>query len=108
MWSNTLEEKKDLPMKDEAGLYYHPDPSDSKTRVYVRQGASGIEFRLWRADHPEVWDRHEWLLYDVLQAAVSMYKERGNKAAPLTFYDLNVARALLKEEARKSAQTKVN
>ena len=95
-------------MKDETGLYYHPDPSDAKTRVYVRESAAGVEFRMWRAAPPEVWERHEWLAYDVLMAAASMYKERGNKAAPLTFYDLNVARALLKEEARKSAQTKVN
>ena len=95
-------------MKDETGLYYHPDPSDAKTRVYVRESAAGVEFRMWRADHPEVWERHEWLAYDVLMAAASMYKDRGNKADPLTFYDLNVARALLKEEARKSAHTKLN
>ena len=93
-------------MKDEAGLYYHPDPSDPKTRVYVREGAAGIEFRMWRADHPEVWERHEWLVHDVLRAAVSLYKERGNTADPLAFYDLNVARALLKEEERRSGRNK--
>lgn len=93
-------------MKDETGLYYHPDPSEPKTRVYVRESAAGIEFRMWRADRPEVWDRHEWLVYDVIRAAVSLYKERGSAADPLAFYDLNVARALLKEEARKNARGK--
>lgn len=93
-------------MKDDNGLYYYPDPSDTKTRVYVREGSAGIEFRMWRADHPEVWDRHEWLVYDVILAAVSMYKERGKGADPLAFYDLNVARALLKDEARSRAGNK--
>ena len=91
-------------MKDDKGLYYHPDPSDSKTRVYVRQGAGGVEFRMWRADYPEVWETHEWLVYDVIQAAVSLYKERGHDTDPLALYDLNVARALLKEEARKGGK----
>lgn len=88
-------------MKDENGLYYHPDPSDSTTRVYVREGTGGLEFRLWRTDHPEVWGRHGWLAYDVVAAAAAMYKERGAGADPLTLYDCNVARALLKDEARK-------
>lgn len=88
-------------MKDDNGLYYHPDPSDPKTRVYVRQAKSGVEFRLWRTDFPEVWERHEWLAYDVIVAAAGMYKERGNGIDPLTFYDLNVARALIKDEERK-------
>ena len=89
-------------MKDENGLYYHPDPSDVKTRVYVREGKGGVEFRLWRLDRPEVWERHEWLAYEVIAAAASMYKERGSSADPLTFYDLNVGKALLKDEARKA------
>lgn len=89
-------------MKDDNGLYYHPDPSDSKTRVYVREAASGIEFRMWRSDHPEVWERHGWLSLEVLSAAAGMYKERGRGTDPLAFYDENVARALLKDEARKN------
>ena len=90
-----------MRMKDDNGLYYHPDPSDPKTRVYVRETPSGVEFRMWRADHPEVWERHGWLAHDVLAAAADMYKERGTGADPLAFYDVNVARALLKDEARK-------
>lgn len=90
-------------MKDDNGLYYHPDPSDHKTRVYVRESAVGVEFRLWRADHPEVWEQHEWIPYDVVSAAAAMYKERDTGADPLAFYDLNVARALIKGDALKSA-----
>jgi hypothetical protein len=89
-------------MEDDNGLYYHPDPSDSKTRIYVRQGKSSIEFRLWRAEFPEIWERHEWLVYDVILAAASLYKERGNLADPLSFYDMQVAKALLKEKARRT------
>ena len=89
-------------MKDDNGLYYYPDPSDRNTRVYVREGGGGIEFRLWRTDHPEVWEQHGWLPYDVVSAAAAMYKERGTGADPLAFYDLNVARALVKGEALKS------
>lgn len=88
-------------MKDDKGLYYYPDPSDSKTRVYVREAPSGMEFRMWRADHPEVWERHGWLALDVLSAAAGMYRERGTGADPLAFYDTRVARALLADEARK-------
>lgn len=88
-------------MKDDKGLYYYPDPSDSKTRVYVREAPSGMEFRMWRADHPEVWERHGWLALDVLSAAAGMYRERGTGTDPLAFYDARVARALLIDEARK-------
>ncbi|MDL2316043.1 hypothetical protein LJC59_03065 [Desulfovibrio sp. OttesenSCG-928-A18] len=87
-------------MQDEKGLYYHPDPSDVSTRVYVRQGAGGVEFRLWRRDHPEVWETHHWLPFEVVSAAAAMYKERGGGADPLLFYDCNVARALLKQAER--------
>ena len=93
-------------MKDDRGLYYHPDPSDQKTRVYVREGAGGIEFRLWRSEHPEVWEQHEWLPGDVLQAAAAMYKERGRDTDPLALYDHNVAQALIKGEALKMSRRK--
>jgi hypothetical protein len=91
-------------MRDDRGLYYHPDPSDHKTRVYVREGVGGIEFRLWRSEHPEVWERHEWLSYDVVSAAALMYKERGTGTDPLSFYDFNVARALIRGEALKASR----
>lgn len=41
-------------MKDERGLYYHPQAGNSRARVYVRRGRDGeVEFRLWQADHPK-------------------------------------------------------
>lgn len=87
-------------MKDERGLYYHPNAGDSLSRVYVRRGPDGeVEFRLWRADHPEVWERHPWLSLSVVQNAARLYKEERNRNAdPLKLYDLAVARALLAED----------
>ena len=94
--------RQEQDMKDDRGLYYHPDPSNHKIRVYVREGAGGIEFRLWRSEHPEVWEQHEWLPYAVVSAAATMYKERGTGADPLALYDLNVAQALIRGEALKA------
>lgn len=88
-------------MKDENGLFYYPNPADTNTRMYVRQGDEGLEFRLWRSDHPEVWERHGWLAYDVLEAAAGVYKERGSASDPLVLYDVNVARALLRDAERQ-------
>ncbi len=87
-------------MQDENGFYYHPDPSDPETRVYVRKGQAGAEFRLWRKGRPEVWERHEWLPHAVILAAAAMYKERGSASDPLALYDLNVANALIREAER--------
>ncbi len=87
-------------MKDQNGLYYYPNPADTKTRVYVRQGAGGIEFRLWRSDREDVWEKHDWLPYDVVLAAAEVYKTRGNASDPLELYDINVADALIKDDQR--------
>ncbi len=89
-------------MKDERGIYYHPNPSDTKARVYVRYGEDGeIEFRLWQKDHAEVWEKHEWLPTSVIREAANMYKKlgRGEGTDPMKLYDSAVAKALLKEEA---------
>lgn len=87
-------------MKDENGFYYYASPGNTKARVYVRKSKeNAIEFRLWQADHPEVWEQHQWLPYEVICDAAALYKEeRNNKADPLKIYDINLARALLKEE----------
>ena len=88
-------------MKDEQGLYYHPQPGNTKARVYVRRGEDGgVEFRLWQADHPEVWEKHQWLPVDVIRSAASMYASTGRGAEgadPMRLYDESVARALLAE-----------
>ena len=49
-------------MKDERGLYYHPQAGNNQASVYVRRGPDGeVEFRRWQADHPEIWGRHQAL-----------------------------------------------
>ena len=89
-------------MKDERGLYYFPNAADHRARMYVRRGEDGgVQFRLWQSDHPEVWDRHQWLDLQVIEDAARLYREERNADAdPLKLYDAAVARALL-EEARR-------
>ncbi len=88
-------------MKDERGLYYHPQPGNLKVRVYVRRGEEkSIEFRLWESEHAEVWEKHEWLPHSVIVEAANMYKKlgRGEEGSnPLVLYDASVAEALLQE-----------
>lgn len=86
-------------MRDQLGLYYHPQAGDTQSRVYVRRGPDGeVEFRLWRADHPEVWERHP-LAQPGRGAAGCPALPAGaqRRGRPLRLYDLAVARALLKE-----------
>lgn len=83
-------------MQDERGLYYYPDPSSKKARVYVREQSGSIEFRLWQQDLPEIWEKHEWIPLEIIQNAARMYKEMGRDADPMLLYDGAVARALLK------------
>lgn len=91
--------RNEARMRDQLGLYYHPQAGDATSRVYVRRGPDGeVEFRLWQADHPEVWERHPWLSLAVVRQAARLYQqERQTEADPLRLYDLAVARALLKE-----------
>jgi hypothetical protein len=88
-------------MRDERGLYYHPQPGNPKARVYVRAGnGDEVEFRLWQADYPEVWEKHEWISLDVIRQAAQLYRGREDgsvRGDPLALYDESVARALLQE-----------
>ncbi len=88
-------------MKDERGLYYYPQPGNTKVRVYVRRGATGgVEFRLWEAEHVEVWEKHSWLPTQVIREAARLYKKSGRGNAdsnPMILYDEAVAEALLVE-----------
>ncbi len=89
-------------MKDERGLYYHPEPGNARARVYVRANADGaVEFRLWQADQPEIWEGHQWITMDVIRNAARLYTREGRND-PTALYDMAVARALLAEEARES------
>lgn len=89
-------------MKDQNGLYYYPNPADTGTRVYVRGGSSGPEFRLWRQNMPEVWEKHRWVPFAVIEAAAGMYKESHGSADPMQLYDKAVAEALIKADARSN------
>ena len=90
-------------MKDERGLYYHPQAGNSRARVYVRRGRDGeVEFRLWQADHPEVWERHPWLSLSVVQNAARLYKEERNQEAdPLKL--IEKATALIRAVSLKNS-----
>jgi hypothetical protein len=82
-------------MKDDKGLYYHPNPRNKRVRMYVREFADELEFRLWNQDVPELWDEHGWVSYEAIQQAARMYK--GQSLDPQRVYDLNVASALIEE-----------
>ena len=90
-------------MKDHNGLYYYPNPAETTTRVYVRGGQSGPEFRLWRQDFPAVWEKHGWLPFPVIEAAARMYKESPGSSDPMQLYDKAVAEALIKADNRQKS-----
>lgn len=90
-------------MQDARGLYYYPSPADKKERMYVRERAGQVEFRLWNQEQPKIWDQHGWLSFDVVQQAAAHYTGKGG--APMALYDLDVAMALIREERLKKAQT---
>jgi hypothetical protein len=90
--------------KDELGLYYYPVPGNKKVRMYVRNSMHGVEFRLWNADHPEVWEKHEWIPIDVVQRATNVYQqERNAEKNPMDLYDLEIARRLLRDENKEDS-----
>ncbi len=83
-------------MKDDRGLYYYPFPQNRRVRMYVREEAGMIHFRLWNADDPKLWDDHGWIPHDAILQAAAMY-EKKNDFDPNRAYDLEAAKALLKE-----------
>jgi hypothetical protein len=82
-------------MQDDNGLYYYPFPLNRRVRTYVREVDGAIEFRLWNQDDPKLWDEHGWVPYDAIKAAMQIYE--GEQFNPTDAYDLNLARALIKE-----------
>lgn len=87
-----------MTLRDERGFYYFPILDDKKVRMYVRRNSAGeIEYRMWEAQHPEVWEDHQWLPRRLLAQFQEFYhKNRNGKANPLTLYDEKIAEALLK------------
>ena len=83
-------------MKDKRGKYYHPFPQNKKVRMYVQQEEGDIFFRLWNVDDPKLWDDHGWIPYEAIRHATAMYEQK-NDFNPNQAYDLEIAKALLKE-----------
>ncbi|MFZ1986218.1 MAG: hypothetical protein WAU91_17530 [Desulfatitalea sp.] len=84
-------------MKDDRGLYYFPFPGNKHVRMYVRQGPEEIQFRMWNQDDPQMWESHGWVPHLAIVQALAFYK--GGPFDPKKAYDLNLAKALLKEGA---------
>ncbi len=89
-------------MQDARGLYYYPVPRDKKERMYVRERAGNVEFRLWNQERPQVWEQHGWLPYEIVEQAGARYTGKGE--SPLALYDLDIALTLVREERLKKAQ----
>ncbi len=90
-------------MQDARGLYYYPTPTNKKERMYVREVAGNVEFRLWNMEQPRVWEKHDWLPYAVIEQAAAKYA--GQADSPLALYDLDIALSLIREERLKKAQS---
>jgi hypothetical protein len=83
-------------MKDDRGLYYHPYPQNRNLRVYVRKPVNEIEFRMWNAADPELWEKHGWVPYDAIRQAAAVYS--GSRFDARTVYDIAVAKELIASE----------
>lgn len=83
-------------MKDERGFYYYLFPQNKKVRMYVLEQEGIIFFRLWNEDAPELWEQHGWIPYQAIREVASTY-EKKEKFDPYRAYDLEVAKAILRE-----------
>ena len=82
-------------MKDKNGVYYFPFPQNKRVRMYVREDQETVCFRLWNADDDQMWEAHGWVPYGAIREAAAMYDK--NNFDPDNAYDIDVARAVLKE-----------
>ena len=80
-------------MKDDRGLYYHPQLQNKRVRMYIRKFGSEIQFRLWNQDMPELWEEHGWVAHEAILQAAKMYD--GKTLNPEQVYDIDLAGALL-------------
>lgn len=83
-------------MKDKRGRYYYPFPRNKRVRMYVKEEAGGIFFRMWNTDDPQLWLDHGWVPYEAITKAAAMYDNR-NRFDPDQAYDIDVARSVLEE-----------
>ncbi|MFP3999859.1 MAG: hypothetical protein ACLFNW_07725 [Desulfobacterales bacterium] len=89
-------------MKDDKGLYYYPFPQNRRVRMYVRQSGGTLEFRMWNADDPALWEKHGWVAWEAIEQAAAMYSGKGFD--PKQAYDPRLARALIREDAAREKQ----
>jgi hypothetical protein len=85
-------------VKDQRGVYYFPYPTNKTVRMYVRENEGDIEFRLWNDKDPQLWEEHGWAPFSALVEAFELYDPAKSGFNPKTAYDINVAKALLKEK----------
>lgn len=91
-------------MRDERGLYYNPSLQNRRTRMYVRHSNNRVEYRMWNADDPEIWEKHDWIPREVVEKASELFKNRDPKRNPLGLYDEDIARTLLLEAGELPAE----
>jgi hypothetical protein len=89
-------------MKDDRGLYYYPNPLQKDFRMYVREMDGEIYFRMWNAQDPELWEAHGWVPYGAIKKAAAMYE--GKTLDPEQAYDVDLARALFKEDKKTAGK----
>ena len=86
-------------MKDNQGVYYYPFADNKQVRMYVRELNSSIEFRLWKSDEPDLWEKHGWIPHDAIKAAIEMYDpKKGGGFDPSYAYDLKLAKSVLNDQ----------
>jgi hypothetical protein len=86
-------------MEDEKGVYYFPFPKNHQVRMYVRKAEGTVWFRLWNKADPALWDDHGWIPWEAVQQAMAL--RTPENFDPKQAYDLDVARATLKESEGK-------
>ena len=91
-------------MKDNRGLYYYPNPLNKTFRTYVKKENGEFFFRLWSSEDSNLWEEHDWIPYGAIQKASDMYA--GDRFDPSQAYDIDLARALVKEEEQAKARKK--
>ena len=84
-------------MKDDRGLFYYPFPANKRVRMYVRKEGNTVSFRLWNTDDPQLWEEHGWVPHEAIRQAAAMYDKEKGKFDPGQAYDIDLAKAVLKE-----------
>ena len=65
--------------------------------MYVRGDGDTVCFRLWNADDEQMWASHGWVPHPAIRQASAMFHKKKS-FDPDRAYDIDVAKAILKEE----------